>query len=100
MNFKSLAASVTMAGLLVGASATALAASDSPSVNGGPESMELKVGDKAPDKYGRSDMAMKNWKGAGLKQPSPDSQWVQMDDAYVLIKRTNSTIEDIQPVPK
>jgi len=61
---------------------------------------ELKVNDRAPDVYQRSEKAIKNWKQKGLKQPDPQAQWVQMNDKYVMVKITNGTIVDIKPVER
>jgi len=58
---------------------------------------ELKVHDKAPDLYKRDDMALRGWKEKGLSQPDEDSQWVKMQDNYVLIEITNGTIKKIVP---
>ena len=58
---------------------------------------ELKVHDKAPDLYKRDDMALRGWKEKGLSQPDEDSQWVKIQDNYVLIEITNGTIKKIVP---
>lgn len=57
---------------------------------------DLKVGDKAPDKYSRSDTEVKDWQKRGLKQPEANTQWVQFGGKYVLVNRTNSTIVEIK----
>lgn len=65
-----------------------------------PDTRELKVGDMAPDKLQRKDAAVNDWKKHGLKAPEKDSQWVKIDDKYVLIKITNGQIVDIVPAKK
>lgn len=56
---------------------------------------ELKVGDKAPDQYKRDEIAIKDWKAKGLKEPQKESHWVEMADSYVLVQTTNGVILEI-----
>ncbi|MET1066482.1 MAG: RcnB family protein [Pseudomonas prosekii] len=60
----------------------------------------LEVGDRAPDIYQRSEKALKNWKEKGLQSPKADSQWVQINDKYMMVMITNGTIVDIRPVER
>lgn len=68
-----------------------------PGVN---NSRSLVKGDRAPDMYQRSEKAVKNWKAKGLKAPSADAQWVQINDKYMMVKITNGTIVDVTPVER
>lgn len=68
-----------------------------PGVN---NSRSLVKGDRAPDMYQRSEKAVKNWKERGLKAPSADAQWVQINDKYMMVKITNGTIVDVTPVER
>jgi Ni/Co efflux regulator RcnB len=61
---------------------------------------ELKVNDRAPDIYQRSEKAITNWKQKGLKQPEPQAQWVQINDQYVMVMITNGTIVEMKPVER
>jgi Ni/Co efflux regulator RcnB len=60
----------------------------------------LVKGDRAPDMYQRSEKAVKNWKEKGLKAPSSDAQWVQINDKYMMVKITSGTIVEVAPVER
>ncbi len=64
------------------------------------ELVSLGKGDRVPATYAQPDSAFTGWKSSGLKQPDPDSQWVQIGDNFVLVRRSNAVIQDIQPIPK
>jgi hypothetical protein len=103
MNRKSLIAGLALVSCMSAVSVTALAATPAePTV---PESAsstthELKVGDRAPQKYQRPGEALNNWKALGLKQPEKESQWVRLHSHYVLLQITNGQILEIVPVKK
>ncbi|MCF4994736.1 hypothetical protein GIW70_06370 [Pseudomonas syringae] len=102
MTNKTLIASLALVASLAGISPLVQAAQTSNdtvehSPTGG---RELKVNDRAPDVYQRSDKAITNWKQKGLKQPEPQAQWVQIDDKYVMVMITNGTIVEIKPVER
>ncbi|MFS2158537.1 RcnB family protein [Pseudomonas sp. Pseusp122] len=103
MNKKSLIAALALAGCMSAVSVTALAQTPTePTVPEASSSTthELKVGDRAPQKYQRPGEAIKNWKAKGLKQPEKESQWVRLDAHYVLLQITNGQILEIVPVKK
>ncbi len=60
----------------------------------------LQVGDPAPDVYKRSDKALADWKSRGLKTPQSQSQWVQVNDKYMLVQTTNGQILAITPIER
>ncbi|PMX00603.1 hypothetical protein C1X59_13575 [Pseudomonas sp. FW215-R2] len=102
MNNKTLIASLALVAGIAGISPLVQAAPTSTdTVERSPiDGRELKVNDRAPDVYQRSEKAIKNWKQKGLKQPDPQAQWVQMNDKYVMVMITNGTIVDIKPVER
>ncbi|MFJ4195981.1 RcnB family protein [Pseudomonas sp. NPDC089534] len=100
MNSRTLIATLALAAGLA-ATGTALQAaetSSSPSVQSPTGNRALKVNDRAPDIYQRSEKAITDWRRKGLKDPEPQAQWVQIDDKYVMVMITNGTIVEIQPV--
>jgi len=102
MNSKTLIAALAIAAGVAGISPI-VQADDPPQKTVQPgvnNSRELVVGDRAPDVYQRSDKALKNWKAKGLATPKEQSQWVQINDKYMLVMITNGTIIDITPVEK
>lgn len=102
MNSKTLIASLALVAGIAGISPLVQAAqTSSNTVEHSPTGdRELTVGDRAPDVYQRSEKALNNWKQKGLKQPEDQSQWVQINDKYVLVKITNGTIMEIKPVER
>ncbi|MEN5315335.1 RcnB family protein [Pseudomonas koreensis] len=102
MNSKTLIASLALVAGIAGISPLVQAAqTSSDTVQHSPTGdRELKVGDRAPDVYQRNEKALKSWKQKGLKQPEDQSQWVQINDKYVLVKITNGTIMEITPVER
>lgn len=66
----------------------------------GSKEREIKEGDKAPDKYMRNEMEFKDWKKAGLSQPEEQSQWVEMNDKYVLVNKNNGVMIKMVPINK
>ena len=102
MNSKTLIASLALVAGIAGISPLVQAAqtSSEPTVQSPTSDRELKVNDRAPDIYQRSDKALKNWKQKGLKAPVDQAQWVQINDKYVMVMITNGTIMDITPVER
>ncbi|MBV4477485.1 RcnB family protein [Pseudomonas sp. B2M1-30] len=100
MNNKTLIASLALVAGIAGISPIVQAAetSSSTSVQSPTGNRALKVNDRAPDIYQRSEKAITDWKHKGLKAPEPQAQWVQIDDKYVMVMITNGTIVEIQPV--
>lgn len=64
------------------------------------EFVSLGKGDRVPQTYARTESAFTGWKAARLKQPDLDSQWVKIGDNFVLVRRSNAVIQDVQPIPK
>ncbi|MCU1750261.1 RcnB family protein [Pseudomonas sp. 6D_7.1_Bac1] len=60
----------------------------------------LKVGDRAPDSYTSSNKALADWKKRGLKTPQSQSQWVQVNDKYMLVQTTNGQILAVMPIER
>ena len=102
MNSKTLIASLALVAGIAGISPLVQAAqtSSEPTVQSPTSDRELKVNDRAPDIYQRSDKALKNWKQKGLKAPVDQAQWVQINDKYVMVMITNGTIVEMQPVER
>lgn len=102
MNNKTLIASLALVAGIAGINPLVQAAQPSnDTVEHSPTgNRELNVNDRAPDIYQRSEKAIKNWKQKGLKQPEPQTQWVQINDKYVMVMITNGTIVAIQPVER
>lgn len=102
MNSKTLFASLALVAGITGTSPIVQAAqtSNDPSVQSPVSDRELKINDRAPDVYQRSDKALKNWKAKGLKAPVEQAQWVQINDQYVMVMITNGTIVEMQPVER
>ena len=102
MNSKTLIASLALVAGIAGISPLVQAAqtSSEPTVQSPTSDRELKVNDRAPDIYQRSDKALKNWKQKGLKSPVDQAQWVQINDKYVMVMITNGTIVEMQPVER
>ncbi|MFJ4247394.1 hypothetical protein C2E19_18130 [Pseudomonas sp. DTU12.3] len=101
MNSKTLIASLALVAGIAGISPLVQAAqtSSEPSVQSPVSERELKVNDRAPDIYQRSEKAI-DWKTKGLKQPVDQAQWVQINDQYVMVMITNGTIVEMKPVPR
>ncbi|WP_285416064.1 RcnB family protein [Pseudomonas sp. efr-133-TYG-5] len=102
MNNKTLIASLALVAGIAGITPIVQAAetSSEPVAQSPTGNRDLKVNDRAPDIYQRSEKAISNWKQKGLKQPEPQSQWVQINDKYVMVMITNGTIVDIKPVER
>ena len=102
MNSKTLFASLALVAGIAGISPIVQAAqtSNDPSVQSPVSDRELKINDRAPDVYQRSDKALKNWKAKGLKAPVEQAQLVQIKDQYVMVMITNGTIVEMQPVER
>lgn len=98
---RTLFASLCITGaLLSAASTTALAIDVLRAPVNDAELVSLGKGDRVPPTYAQPESAFSGWKAARLKQPDLDSQWVQIGDNFVLIRRSNAMIQDIQPIPK
>lgn len=102
MNSKTLIASLALVAGIAGISPLVQAAetSNEQAVQSPVSDRELKVNDRAPDIYQRSEKAITNWKQKGLKQPEPQAQWVQINDQYVMVMITNGTIVEMKPVER
>lgn len=100
MNNKSLIASLALVAGIAGITPIVQAAqTSSDTVQHSPTGgRELKINDRAPDVYQRSEKALGDWKKRGLKAPVEQAQWVQINDKYVMVMITNGTIVEIQPV--
>jgi hypothetical protein len=61
---------------------------------------ELEVGSRAPQKFQRPEAGLQDWKTRGLEEPANESQWVQINDKYVMVQITNGQISKIVPVKK
>lgn len=102
MNSKTLIASLALVAGIAGISPF-VQADDSPQKTVQPgvnNTRSLKIGDRAPDVYQRSEKALANWKTRGLKAPKDQAQWVQINDKYMMVMVTNGTIVDITPVER
>ncbi|TBN41510.1 RcnB family protein [Pseudomonas sp. BGI-2] len=102
MNNKTLIASLALVAGLAGINPI-VQADDPPAKTVQPginNSRQLVVGDRAPDIYQRSEKAIGNWKAKGLKAPKEQSQWVQINDKYMMVMVTNGTIVDITPIER
>ncbi|MGG7672650.1 RcnB family protein [Pseudomonas sp. WC2] len=101
MNSKTLIASLALVAGIAGITPIVQAAQNSsdPSVQSPVSDRELKVNDRAPDIYQRSEKAI-DWKAKGLKKPVEQAQWVQINDQYVMVMITNGTIVEMKPVPR
>ena len=98
---RTLFASLCITGVLLSAASTATFAIEVlPAPGTGAQMVSLGKGDRVPPNYALPESAFTGWKAAGLKQPDIDSQWVQMGDNFVLVRRGNAVIQDIQPIPK
>ena len=102
MNSKTLIASLALVAGIAGISPLVQAAqtSSEPTVQSPVSDRELKVNDRAPDIYQRSEKAITNWKQKGLKAPVEQAQWVQINDKYVMVMITNGTIVEMKPVER
>lgn len=60
----------------------------------------LQVGDHVPDAYIRNDKALANWQQRGLKTPKSLSQWVQVNDRYMMVRITDGQILDVTPIER
>lgn len=60
----------------------------------------LHVGDQAPDVYTRSEKALVDWKRRGLNTPPSQSQWVQINDKYMLVHTGNGQILAVVPIER
>jgi Ni/Co efflux regulator RcnB len=102
MNSKTLIASLALVAGIAGISPLVQAAqtSNEQAVQSPVSDRELKVNDRAPDIYQRSEKAITNWKQKGLKQPEPQAHWVQINDQYVMVMITNGTIVEMKPVER
>ncbi|ROM94293.1 RcnB family protein [Pseudomonas brassicacearum] len=60
----------------------------------------LHVGDQAPDVYTRSEKALVDWKRRGLSTPQSQSQWVQVNDKYMLVHTGNGQILAVMPIER
>ena len=100
MNRKVLA-SLSITGVLLSSASPVAFAVDPVQVPGNyTELLSVGKGDHVPAQYARPELAFPGWKAARLPQPDSGSQWVQIGDNFVLIKRSNAVIQDIQPIPK
>jgi len=63
-------------------------------------SHDFEVGDRAPTTYQQTRSALPDWQEQGLKPPKKQSQWVQIDDKYVMVQITNGEILEITPVKR
>jgi Ni/Co efflux regulator RcnB len=61
---------------------------------------DLELGSRAPQKFQRPEAGLKDWKTRGLEEPSKESQWVQINDKYVMVQITNGQITEIVPIKK
>jgi len=71
---------------------------DEPSVNldrPGAGMVEIKEGDKVPDEYKREALALKDWQKRHLTAPDENSQWVEIQDKYVLVNIPNGTVKTL-----
>jgi hypothetical protein len=102
MNSKTLIASLALVAGIAGITPIVQAAqtSSEPAVQSPTSDRQLKVNDRAPEMYQRKEEALKNWKAKGLKAPIDQSQWVQINDQYVMVMITNGTIVEMQPVER
>jgi len=101
MNSKTLIASLALVAGIAGISPLVQAAqtSNEQAVQSPTSDRELKVNDRAPDIYQRSEKAI-DWKNKGLKKPVEQAQWVQINDQYVMVMITNGTIVEMKPVER
>ncbi|MFI8222613.1 RcnB family protein [Pseudomonas sp. NPDC085632] len=101
MNSKTLIASLALVAGIAGISPLVQAAqtSNEQAVQSPVSDRELKVNDRAPDIYQRSEKAI-DWKTKGLKKPVDQAQWVQINDQYVMVMITNGTIVEMKPVER
>ncbi|TVT79737.1 RcnB family protein [Pseudomonas sp. H3(2019)] len=60
----------------------------------------LHVGDRAPDVYTRSEKALVDWKKRGLNTPQSQSQWVQVNDKYMLVHTGNGQVLAVMPIER
>ncbi|EXF93636.1 hypothetical protein HK44_008230 [Pseudomonas fluorescens HK44] len=60
----------------------------------------LHVGDQAPDVYTRSEKTLVDWKRRGLNTPQSQSQWVQINDKYMLVHTGNGKILAVMPIER
>jgi|AraplaCL_Cvi_mCL_1032061.scaffolds.fasta_scaffold00081_112 Ni/Co efflux regulator RcnB len=60
----------------------------------------LKVGDHAPDIYRRYEKALVDWKKHGLNTPQSQSQWVQVNDKYMLVHTGSGKILAVMPIER
>jgi Ni/Co efflux regulator RcnB len=57
--------------------------------------VEIKEGDKVPDEYKREALALKDWHKRHLIAPDENSQWVEIQDKYVLVNIPNGTAKTL-----
>jgi len=60
----------------------------------------LVEADRTPAEYQRADKAIKNWKEKGLEAPDEGSQWVQINDKYVMVVIASGRILKITPATR
>ncbi|WP_347905707.1 RcnB family protein [Pseudomonas purpurea] len=93
---------MTMLAAIVGTSPAALA--DDPPERTAQASIanlrSLHVGDRVPDAYKRGEKALANWQQRGLKTPKSLSQWVQVNDRYMMVRITDGQILDVTPIER
>lgn len=102
MNSKSLIACMTILGC-VSVSSFSVQAADAPEpkVEASKDNMrDLELGSRVPQQFQRPEAGLKDWSKRGLKEPAKESQWVQINDKYVMVQITNGQITDIVPVKK
>jgi len=101
MNSKTLIASLALVAGIAAINPIVQAAEPQKTVQPGVNnSRSLVKGDRAPEVYQRSEKAVKNWKAKGLKAPTSDAQWVQINDKYMMVLITSGTIVDVTPVER
>ncbi|WP_285423473.1 RcnB family protein [Pseudomonas sp. efr-133-TYG-103a] len=99
MNLKTLMACAAIATCLSGTSLMAQAQTASnASVQAEHTNQRYKVGDTAPDLYKEERVGIKDWQDKHLTAPAEDSQWVMINDKYVLVNVSDGKILDIAPV--
>lgn len=93
-------ARILLAGLIVGGALSTVQAAEYVTLQEpGALPYQLGIGDKAPERFGRYENGMLNWKGKGLPQPNVGSQWVVIGDRFVLLRIGSGLIEQIVEVP-
>ncbi|PVZ19993.1 MULTISPECIES: RcnB family protein [unclassified Pseudomonas] len=56
----------------------------------------VQVGDQAPDKFLKPEMAVRDWQQRSLPNPGFGTQWVQIDDQVVRVDRTSGTVVEVR----